>query len=457
MKLNIFSFIFILSIFNINSQNTIAIQSFENSGDTWLPLNFSTPPCTIGTDVWDYTTSLPSFSPSNGFQFWGIRDLDGSCGGTGFETIIFPNINVSSFTDVIFSFDYTAIGFDNNEDLKYELFYDDVSQGEVIVVNGVRGNRDNTNGWKTETVSIPGSVTNVSVILSAKCNDNSDRAGFDFVKLYEAINDNCTDATTLIVGSSNIENVVTGTNVGATSSGELPDPNCANYQGIDVWYTANVPASGLLTVETLDAGSSIDTGIAVYIGSCGNLIQIGCDDNGGTGKYSLINLTGLANTNVYIRVWAKNNSSTGNFNIVAYSPECPYTTTWVNSSWDNGSPNSYTTSIIDSPYDTAVNGSFETCNCQINNNGIVNIAANAYVTIHNDLTVNGTLEVRNEGSLVMINNDAEILIAGVFQVHKATTPLNDLNDYTYWSSPIEGVNISAVFQPGTYNQSRLYF
>ena len=123
MKLNILSFFFILSIYHINSQNTIAIQSYENSGDTWLPLNFSTPPCSNNNDIWNYSTQLSGINPSHGNQFWGVQDLDGSCGGTGFETITFPNINFFSFTDVIFSFDYNAIGFDNNEDLKYELFY----------------------------------------------------------------------------------------------------------------------------------------------------------------------------------------------------------------------------------------------------------------------------------------------------------------------------------------------
>lgn len=593
MKLNIFSFIFILSIFNINSQNTIAIQSFENSGDTWLPLIFSTPPCSNNNDIWNYSTQLSGINPSHGSQFWGIQDLDGSCGGTGFETITFPNINVSSFTDIIFSFDYNARNFDNNEDLKYELFYDDVSQGEVIVVNGVRGRSDNTNGWNTETVSIPGSVTNVSVMLSAKCNRGNERAGFDNVKLTEAsidscegseplivyangassgneisadtstatpssmsntscdsytsnenldlfytftvpvgetsinvltsgtngntinvavwdscngneiicqnnnssqhqlsgltsgttyilqvwhddfnagpfnialeipppppTNDDCFNATTLTVGNANTQNVVTGTNENTSDSGVLPRPSCAFYNGNDVWFTAQVPPSGILTVETLNAGSNIDTGLAVYTGTCDNLTQVACDDDSGPGLYSTINLTGLPNTTVYIRVWAYGNRSTGSFNIVAYTPLCPNTTRWTGSSWNNGVPNSFTSAVINSDYDTTVNGSFESCNCQINNNRMVNIAANDYVTIHNDLTVNGTLEVRNEGSLVMTNNDAEILIAGVFQVHKATTPLNDRNDYTYWSSPVEGVDISTVFQPGTYHQSRLYF
>ena len=133
--------------FITNAQTTVAKQSFETSGDTWGPLSFTTAPCTVGNDIWDYSTGFSVLSPNEGSQFWGIRDLDGSCGSSGFESISFPNVNISSNSNVVFAFDYYAVGMDNNDDLKYELFYDNVSQGEVIVVDGVNGGSDNTNGW----------------------------------------------------------------------------------------------------------------------------------------------------------------------------------------------------------------------------------------------------------------------------------------------------------------------
>jgi len=570
MKKSIFYFGTLLWIVNSYSQNTIAYQSFENSDDTWLPLSFSTPPCSNNNDVWNYVSSLGGVNPSDGNQFWGIRKLDGSCGGDNFETITLPNIDISPYANVAFSFDYYADNFDNGEDLKYELFYDDISQGEVIVVNGVGGPSDNTNGWRSETVSILASVTNVSVVFSAKCNQGNETAGFDNVKLFNVPNDNCQgaevlnvfdngnsignetaantlaaassnmsltscngsssneildlfftftvplgetsvnvltsgtngdtvdiavydgcngnelicqtndsvlheitgltsgatyilqawhdelnagpfnialetlpkpltnndclNATLLIVGNSNTENVVTGTNLNASDSGALPIPSCAFYNGNDVWFTAMVPPSGILTVETLNAGSNIDTGLAVYSGTCNNLTQVACDDDSGSGFYSTINVTGLPNEMVYIRVWAYDNSSAGIFNIVAYTPLCPSTTRWNNSNWSNGLPNSYTTAIINSNYDTAVNGSFESCNCQINNNQIINVRANDNITIHNDLTVDGTLEVRHEGSLVLTNDNGQVSVAGTLNIHKTTTPFNQY-DYSYWSSP----------------------
>lgn len=189
MLVLIFTYYFGISHFS--AQSTIAIQSFETSGDTWSPMTFSTPACTNGDDVWDYTTSIGSISPNHLAQFWGIADLNGNCGGSGFETITLPNVDVSLYTAVTFSFDYNAVGFDNGDDLKYELFFDNVSQGEVVVVNG--SSNTSTGGWITETVNIPNTVTNVSVILSAKQNGGSDYGGFDNVVLEGT--STCTPAT----------------------------------------------------------------------------------------------------------------------------------------------------------------------------------------------------------------------------------------------------------------------
>jgi len=174
-------FLFLLiSASSLHSQ-TIVKQGFESSGDTWVVPTFSTAPCTNGADRWDYSTSLSSITPSEGIQFWGIRDLNGNCGGAGFESITLPNVNVSTYTSVQFSFEYYVIGFDNGDDIKYEVFHDNVGQGEVLLVDGT--SNYSTGGWLTETVSIPGSVTNVSVVLYVKQNGGGDYCGLDNVLL----------------------------------------------------------------------------------------------------------------------------------------------------------------------------------------------------------------------------------------------------------------------------------
>lgn len=566
------------------SQTIIAKQSFETSGDTWGALTLSTPACTFFGDVWDYSIFvLPNLTPSDGAQFWAISDLDGYCGGNNYESITFPNVDVSSYSNVIFSFDYTALEFDFGENLKYELFYDGVSQGEVNVVTGTNNSSDNTNGWKTETVNIPQGVTNVSLKLYAKCNDTAERAGFDNVLLLEATtdncfgaeeltvydfgtsignevnastinatpssmantscdsyttnenldlfytftvpnnqtsvnvltrgatgsdinvavwdscngnelicqnddssfhqltgltpgqtyilqvwhddfnsgtftialesplsppnNNNCIDATTLTVGNSNTENIITSTNDRATNSGITPTPNCGGYNNArDIWFTTQVPSSGILTVETLNAGSNIDTAISIYTGNCGNLTQIACNDdiNLSAGNYySLINLSNLANTTIYIRVWSYRNETTGNFGIVAYSPECPFSTIWNGASWSNGTPNDFTSVTINGNYNTNSNGNFESCNCTINNGVTVNVAANNYILVDNDLTVNGTLNIQHEGSLVMVQDDGTVTGSGITNVNKTSTPFNKY-DYMYWSSPTNNETIGSA-------------
>ena len=276
-------------------------------------------------------------------------------------------------------------------------------------------------------------------------------------------NNNCTTATNLVVGSTNTQNIVTGTTTNATNSGELPNPSCARYRGNDVWYTAQIPSSGIITVETQNAGtgSNIDTGLAIYTGSCGSLTQIGCDDDSGTGLYSKITLTGFSNTTVFIRVWVYNNTNAGNFDIVAYSPTCPFTTRWNGSSWNNGTPNLFTSAVIRGNYNTASNGSFEACNCRIRNNKILTINANNYISIHNNLRVNGTLNVKNRGSLVMTNDNGIVSVSGTVNVYKTSTTLNNFRDFTYWSSPVNttisqafsGVDPNRIFKWNTPSNS----
>lgn len=450
MKKNFFFLFFLLGIAQLYSQNLIAIQSFETSGDNWTPITFSTPPCTNGDDIWDYTTNLPGISSSHGSQFWGVRDLNGNCGGNNFESISLSNIDVSSFTDVIFSFDYYAISFENDDAIKYELFFDNISQGEVIVIDG---SSNNSVAWSTETISIPDSVTNVSVIISVKNNDNNDRGGLDFIRLYEGVGENCTNAISLVVGETNTENIVTGSFLGVTDSGELPEPSCGNYRGGDLWYTADVPASGLLTIETLVATSGVDTSISVYTGSCGFLSEIYCDDNSGTGQLSLVNISNLPNTTVYIRVWDKNNNNFGDVDIVAYSLLCPFSTIWDGLNWNNGLPNLFTSAIFNADYDTSINGNIESCNCTINTLSTVNVTANNFLSVTNDLNVDGILEVQNEGSLVMIQDDGVINSTGIINIHKTTSPFNQY-DYIYWSSPTENETVGSAL--ASSEQNRIY-
>ncbi|MDG5491715.1 T9SS type A sorting domain-containing protein [Psychroserpens sp. SPM9] len=137
------------------------------------------------------------------------------------------------------------------------------------------------------------------------------------------VNDDIAGAINLEVGDTVCEDLYTGTNVGATDSGEtFPECGTSSFGG-DVWFKLTVPSSGEVTIETSEAAVNpiFDTVIEVFTGSPGNLTQIDCDDEGGVDSFSLLELTGLTPGDVLlIRVWEWQDNSKGNFNICAWSP-----------------------------------------------------------------------------------------------------------------------------------------
>ena len=133
-----------------------------------------------------------------------------------------------------------------------------------------------------------------------------------------AFNDECTTAIPLTVGTSctytNYSNALATT----SSTVGTPAPGCASYLGGDVWFSAVVPANGTLILDS-QVGTVLDSGMAIYSGSCGALTLIECDDDdSANGAMSYINRTGLApGTTVYIRFWEFSNDNNGTFGICA--------------------------------------------------------------------------------------------------------------------------------------------
>jgi len=145
-------------------------------------------------------------------------------------------------------------------------------------------------------------------------------------------NDNPCSATALSVGSSC--SYITGTNVNATGS-SVPTPStCAasstssnpsgNYQGGDVWYSAVVPASGQLIVQTQIQSSVTDLVMVAYTGaSCSSLTQLACSDDQvpGSNYMPRLHLTGLTSgQTIRFRIYDFGNNNFGNFGICAYNP-----------------------------------------------------------------------------------------------------------------------------------------
>ena len=173
-------FFFMFSI-SVQSQTLIAKQGFETSGDSWNPLNFSTQPCTKNGDTWDFQTNWKDLLPTEGNRFWAIEDLNGDCGGSDFESIFLPEINVSSYRNVQLSFDYFIYGYNSTDRMKYQVIINQEAQEEVMLYT--QGFDENTENWKTELIHIPNYAKTVELIISIKQNGQGDYAGFDNIKL----------------------------------------------------------------------------------------------------------------------------------------------------------------------------------------------------------------------------------------------------------------------------------
>lgn len=139
-------------------------------------------------------------------------------------------------------------------------------------------------------------------------------------------NDEPCGATPLTVGAGACTYTQYFNNNATTTTG-MVEPGCGNYDGMDVWFSATVPANGILTVQAIDdpAGGSLYPGIALYTGpDCFNLTHEGCDNSTSTSSTSPAEITyiGEPGETVYIRYWNYFEYS-GAFQMCAYSPTTP--------------------------------------------------------------------------------------------------------------------------------------
>ncbi len=162
----------------------IVYQGYEGTSvDNW---SYSVSPVNCndgGNDVWDIVSSVGSISTANtDSNFFGVRDLEGNCGTSSGGTISFNTADVSGYENVTLSFAINVVGYDvaNGDNIDYEVFYDEVSQGiQTITV----GSPFSTSGWEQITETVPNTVNAVRMVISVKQNGGSDYAGFDDIKL----------------------------------------------------------------------------------------------------------------------------------------------------------------------------------------------------------------------------------------------------------------------------------
>ena len=172
----------------------LIIQNFDGATPVWGytvgALTFYDFGGTSSDGFWGITTSTGgkflassiNYTPiTNNFLF--LQDLqcesgDGCANTTGTGILTFDAVDISGKQNVRLSFDYDIYQFDTGDGAFYELFYDNVSQGEVQFITGA-GDLT-TEG--TINISIPSTVSSFHFVLKIQQN-GSDAAGFDNFKI----------------------------------------------------------------------------------------------------------------------------------------------------------------------------------------------------------------------------------------------------------------------------------
>ncbi|MEL7532505.1 MAG: T9SS type A sorting domain-containing protein, partial [Bacteroidota bacterium] len=136
------------------------------------------------------------------------------------------------------------------------------------------------------------------------------------------VNGDCANAFALTLANDLAYGTYTNEYAGTSGDGI---PSCGFYNGVDVWFKADVPASGKLTIDQIQ-GDLGNTAMAVYTGSCGSLFQYECNTNSSAnGSMPRIDIDdiALASQTVFIQVWRESSVNGGTFGIVAYDPDNP--------------------------------------------------------------------------------------------------------------------------------------
>ena len=144
-------------------------------------------------------------------------------------------------------------------------------------------------------------------------------------------NDRCCGAQLVVLGapSTTIPTTVQIDNTNATSlptDPSLPCSTATNGRGTNsVWLKFVANATSALVDTEGSVAPADDSILGVYEGTCENLVQLGCDDDGGTGFLSRACVTGLTIGNTYLIQLASFDPATvGNYTVNITSP-CPDT------------------------------------------------------------------------------------------------------------------------------------
>jgi hypothetical protein len=170
----------------------LVIQDFDGSGPEWTYTN-AIPFFDNGWGVDGYygPIDISNAAPLDLTGFSGnilgennLNDTANGNGTTGFARVNFATVDVSGLTDVVVSFDWQVVGYQQNRnDVRYRLFIDEVAQPTVLLFDG---NDAPTEGSGTVFLDIPDGTSSVRLWVEQRNWLNTGYSGFDNFRVAAA-------------------------------------------------------------------------------------------------------------------------------------------------------------------------------------------------------------------------------------------------------------------------------
>ncbi len=355
--------------------------------------------------------------------------------GTDTDTItvteVLPELNPCLNTTLALGADGTAI-------------FDPSTPTSVTIVGGNNGS--NNQGDSVFAILITEDVT-ISFDWDYTTADTA--AGFDsfgYVIDDLASYTQLTDDTMTTQNGSSTVNLTAGQTFGFTvrTNDNTFGASTTNITNVMPTFSGALDQSNWEELLFESDGSAAFGGIPVtFLSSCGTINT--------SLSQSVFTCLDIGVNTVTVTVTDSNGNSDSCTTQVTVTGSALNTTTFAGGSWDNNPPTGTSMAIINDDYDTASLGDINACSCQINASQTVTVRDGNFMNVAGNITVDGTLIVENEGSVVQIDEDAQTFNNGSISVSKITPTIDDRN-YVAMSSPMTGET-----RNGVYGNSRAVF
>jgi hypothetical protein len=251
-------------------------------------------------------TNAPTFTLNSATQITATVPAGATTGPISVTTLVGTGTSAASFTvipaPIVTSFTPTGgiIG------TVVTLTGNNFTGATQVTFNGTVATVFTVNSATSITVTVPTGATTGPIGVTGPGGTGVSSTNFTL----PPPNDQCANATRLACGQS-----VTGTNIGATTTGDPTGSCTVSVQGGGVFYTI-VGNGANIQVSTCNAATNFDTKLFVYSGSCGNYTCVAGNDDAtscsASSTASTVVFSSVFGTVYYIMVGGYN-SATGNF------------------------------------------------------------------------------------------------------------------------------------------------